>query len=114
MEQVKMKRDEVVHEIEEDLEVVQTIEKGEGQVIEDIDDDEVGRETEGDGEVEIEEGKLTNFIQNKSEIVKSPVLSFPSDVALVRIKDTPTFLAEQRKRIFTLTAFLEASRTNLM
>lgn len=56
MEQVKMKRDEVVHEIEEDLEVVQTIEKGEGQVIEDIDDDEVGRETEGDGEVEIEEG----------------------------------------------------------
>ena len=76
MEQVKMKRDEVVHEIEEDLEVVQTIEKGEGQVIEDIDDDEVGRETEGDGEVEIEEGKLTNFIQNKSEKVKIPCSQF--------------------------------------
>ena len=33
MELEKMKRDEVVHEIEEDLEVVQTIEKGDGQVI---------------------------------------------------------------------------------
>ena len=61
MELLKMIRDEVVHVIEEDPEVVQTIEKGEGQLIEDTDDDEVGRETGGDGEVEIEEGRFANF-----------------------------------------------------
>ena len=61
MELVKMKRNEVIHEIEEDQEVVQTIEKDDGRVIEDIDDDETGRETGGDGEVETEEGKFINF-----------------------------------------------------
>ena len=61
MELAKMKGNEVIHEIEEDPEVVQTIEKGDGRVIEDIGDDEVGRETGGDGEVETEEGKFSNF-----------------------------------------------------
>ena len=61
MELVKMKRNEVIHEIEEDPEVVQTIEKGDGRMTEDIDDDEVGRETGGDGEVETEEGKFIYF-----------------------------------------------------